>query len=220
MAEPAEPSGSPPALPPVRSDGRGVRLRQGIQEPRPECRDQGPSCLDDGLAGLVAGRLWPLRAAVHSHGVAQRGHVPHRRRPRRRRSRPAALRAAQQLAGQREPRQGAPAAVADQAEIRPEDLLGRPDDSRRQRRPRVDGLQDVRFRRRARGCLGARRGHLLGPRRQVAGGRALQRRPRSSESSRRRADGSDLRESGRAERQAGSARGGAGISARRSRAWR
>ena len=64
------------------------------------------------------------------------------------------------------------------------------------------------------------RGHLLGPRRQVAGGRALQRRPRSSESSRRRADGSDLRESGRAERQAGSARRGAGISARRSPAWR
>ena len=35
------------------------------------------------IAGLVAGRLWPLRAAFHSHGVAQRRHVPHRRRPRR-----------------------------------------------------------------------------------------------------------------------------------------
>ena len=53
--------------------------------------------------------------------------------------------------------------VADQAEIRPEDLLGRPDDSRGQRRPRIDGLQDVRFRRRARGRLGARRA-LLGSR--------------------------------------------------------
>ena len=42
--------------------------------------------------------------AVHSHGVAQRRHVPHRRRPRRRRSRPAAFRAAEQLARQREPR--------------------------------------------------------------------------------------------------------------------
>ena len=40
-----------------------------------------------------------------------------------------------------------------------------------------DGLQDLRFRRRPRRRLGARRGHLLGPRRQVAGGRALQRRP-------------------------------------------
>ena len=45
------------------------------------------------VAGLVAGRLRPLRAALHSHGVAQRGHVPHRRRPRRRRVRRAALRA-------------------------------------------------------------------------------------------------------------------------------
>jgi catalase-peroxidase len=76
----------------------------------------------------------------------------------------AALRAAQQLAGQREPRQGAPAAVADQAEIRPQDLLGRPDDSRRQRRARVDGLQDLRLRRRPRRCVGARR-TLLGSRR-------------------------------------------------------
>ena len=39
----------------------------------------------------------------------------------------AALRAAQQLARQRQPRQGAPAALADQAEVRPEDLVGRPD---------------------------------------------------------------------------------------------
>ena len=136
------------------------------------------ACVDDGLAGVVAGRLRPLRAAVHSHGVAQRRHVPHRRRPRRRRRRPAALRAAQQLAGQREPRQGAPAAVADQAEVRQQDLVGRPDDPRRQRRARVDGLQDLRFRRRARGCLGARRASTGVPR---ARGwrRALQRRPRA-----------------------------------------
>ena len=51
------------------------------------------------FAGLVAGRLRPLRGPVHSHGLAQRRHVPHRRRPRRRGSRPAAFRAAQQLAG-------------------------------------------------------------------------------------------------------------------------
>ena len=49
-----------------------------------------------------------------------------------------------------------------------EDFLGRPDDPRRQRRAGVDGLQDVRFRRRPRRCLGARRaflgsrGHWLG----------------------------------------------------------
>ena len=74
-----------------------------------------------------------------------------------------ALRAAQQLAGQRQPRQGAPAALAGQAEVRPEDLVGRPDDLRRQLRARVDGLQDVRLRRRPRGHLGARRDIYWGP---------------------------------------------------------
>ena len=157
VAEAAGRFGPPSELRPVRSDGQGVRLRQGVQDPRPQRRDQGPACLDDGLAGVVAGRLRPLRRTVHPPGVAQRGHLPHHRRPRRRRRRPAALRAAQLLAGQRQPRQGAPAAVADQAEVRPEDLLGRPDGSRRQRRARVDGLQDVRFRRRPRRRLGARR---------------------------------------------------------------
>ena len=39
---------------------------------------------DDDVAGLVAGRLRPLRAALHPHGVAQRRHLPHQRRPRRR----------------------------------------------------------------------------------------------------------------------------------------
>ena len=59
------------------------------------------------------------------------------------------------LAGQHQPRQGAPAAVADQAEVRQENLLGRPDGSRRQRRARIDGLQDVRLRRRPRRRVGA-----------------------------------------------------------------
>ena len=134
-------------------------------------------------------------------------------------SRPAALRAPQQLARQREPRQGAPAAVADQAEVRPEDLVGRPHDPRGQRRAGVDGLQDLRLRRRACGRLGAGRG-LLGLRGQVAGGQALLRRPGSRESARRRADGADLRQPARPERQSGSDRGGHGTSARRSRAWR
>ena len=177
MAESGEPESSAPAFSAFGSDGQGVQLRRRIQEPRPESRDQRSECLDDGLAGVVAGRLWPLRAAFHSYGVAQRGHVPHRRRPRRSWSRAAALCAAQQLAGQREPRQGAPVALADQAEVWPENLLGRPHDSCRQRRAGIDGLQDLRFRRRPRGRLGARRGHLLGARGQVAGRRALQGRP-------------------------------------------
>ena len=174
-----------------------------------ERRDQGPACLDDGLAGVVAGRLWPLRGTDDPPGVARRGNLPHHRRPRRRRRRPAALRAAQLLAGQREPRQGAPALVADQAEVRPENLLGRPDGPRRQRRARVDGLQDVRFRRRPRRRLGARRA-LLGPRGHVAGRRALQRRTPAFRAAGRGADGPDLRQSGRAERQCGPGRGGQG----------
>ena len=100
-----------------------------------------------------------IRMAWHSAG-----HVPHQRRPRRRRLRQAALRAPQQLAGQRQPRQGAPAALAGQAEVRPEDLVGRPDDLRRQLRARVDGLRDVRLRRRARGRVGARRRSTGAPR--------------------------------------------------------
>src|SRR5690349_163314 len=52
--------------------------------------------------------------------------------------------------------------VADQAEIRPQALLGGFVDPGRQRRPRIDGLQDVRLRRRAQGRLGGGRA-LLGP---------------------------------------------------------
>ena len=78
----------------------------------------------DDLAGLVAGRLRPLRPVHDPDGVAQRGHLPDQRRPRRRRGRPAALRPAQQLAGQRQPRQGPPPAVAGQEEVRPEASRG------------------------------------------------------------------------------------------------
>ena len=83
VAESAEPEDPATAFPPVQSDGPGARLSQGIQEPRLGCRDQGPTRLDDEVAGVVAGRLWPLWAAFHSDGVAQRRFVPHRRRPRR-----------------------------------------------------------------------------------------------------------------------------------------
>ena len=156
-----------------------------------------------------------IRMAWHS-----RRHLSRRRRPRRRLLRFAALRAAQFLAGQRQPRQGPPSAVADQEEIRPEDLLGRPDDPHRQRRAGIDGLQDLRLRRRPRGRLGAGDGHLLGSGRRVAGRRALQRRARSPRQSRRRADGPDLRQSGRPERQARPGQPPPATSARRSCAWR
>jgi catalase (peroxidase I) len=56
--------------------------------------------------------------------------------------------AAQQLARQRQPRQGAAPAVANQAEVRPQPVLGRPDGTHRQRRAGVHGLQDLRLCRR------------------------------------------------------------------------
>ena len=162
----------------------------------------------DHLAGLVARRLRPLRPVHDPHGLAQRRHLPHQRRPRRRRRRPAALRAAQQLARQRQPRQGPPPALAGQEEVRPGALLGRPDGPHRQRRARVDGLRDLRLRRRPRGRLGAGRGRLLGPGDRVARRRALQRRARARGAARRRPDGPDLRQPGGPERQPGPARGG------------
>ena len=206
VAESTESEGAPPELGVVRSHGRGVQICRGVQDARSRCREEGHRGGDDHVAGLVAGRLRPLRPAVHPDGVAQRRHLPHPRRPRRRRLRHAALRASQQLAGQREPRQGAPAALAGQAEVRPQALVGRPDDPRGQLRPRVDGARDVRLRRRARGRVGARGGHQLGTRDRVARRRALQRRPRACEPVRRRADGPDLRESRRAQRKSGSGR--------------
>ena len=117
-----------------------------------------------------------IRMAWHSAGTYRT-----RRRPRRRRRGPAALRAAQQLARQREPGQGAPAALADQAEVRPEDFLGRPDDPRRQRRAGNDGLQDLRFRRRSSRTSGSRiRTSTGAPRRSGWSGQALLRRTRRS----------------------------------------
>ena len=87
-------------------------------------------------------------------------------------------------------------------------LLGRPDGPHRQRRARVDGLRDLRLRRRPRGRLGAGRGRLLGPGDRVARRRALQRRARPRAAARRRPDGPDLRQPGGSERQPGPAQGG------------
>ena len=106
--------------------GEDFDYAEAFNTPRPRGREAGHRRGADHLAGLVAGRLRQLRPAHDPDGVAQRGHLPHQRRPRRRRRRPAALRPAQQLAGQRQPGQGPPAAVAGQEEVRPEALVGRP----------------------------------------------------------------------------------------------
>ena len=89
-----------------------------------------------------------------------------------------------------------------------------------QRRPRVDGLQDPRLRRRPRGHLGAGAGRLLGLRGPVARRPALLRRPGPREPARRRADGAHLRQPGGPERQPGSRSPRPGTSARPSPAWR
>ena len=204
-AQPEDPGQEPRRGQPAR---RGLQLRRGVQDPRPRRREAGHRGGADDLAGLVAGRLRQLRPAHDPDGLAQRGHLPHQRRPRRRRRRPAALRAAQQLAGQRQPGQGPPAAVAGQEEVRPEALLGRPHDPHRQRGPGVDGLQDLRLRRWPRRRLGARRGRLLGSRDHLARRRALHRRPGAGGPARRGPDGPHLRQPGRPERQPGPARRG------------
>ena len=208
MAEQAQPED--PRQEPRRgqSHGGGLQLRRGVQQPRPRRREAGHRGGADGLQALVACRLRQLRAAHDPDGVAQRRHLPDQRRPRRRRLRAAAVRPAEQLAGQRQPRQGAPPAVAGEEEVRQEPFVGRPDRAHRQRRAGDDGLRDVRFRRRPRGRLGAGRGRLLGPGDRVARRRALHRRPRARGPARRGADGPHLRQPGGPERHARPARRG------------
>ena len=206
MARPAQPEDPAQALVAVRPDGRRLRLHRGVREPGPRRGEERPHHADDHVPGLVAGGLRALRAAHDPDGLAQRGHLPHRGRPRRCRRRDAAVRPAEQLARQREPRQGAPAAVAGQAEVRPLDLVGRPHGAGRQRGAGVDGPADLRVRRRATRRLGARRGRLLGPGVHLARRRALHRRPRAREPAGRGADGPDLRQPGGPQRGAGPAR--------------
>ncbi len=200
VAEPAQLARAHGELAGFGPDGSRLRLRRGVQHRRPRRGQVGADGPDDRLAGLVAGRLRALRRSVRAHGVAQRRHLPHRRRPWRWGRRPAALRPVEQLAGQRQPGQGAPPAVADQAEVRRQPVVGRSDHPRRQLRDRVDGAQAVRLRRWPPGRVGGRR-HLLGPGGRVARRRALPRRPRAGEPARCGADGPDLRQPAGPERQ-------------------
>ena len=47
--------------------GDGLRLRGGVRGARPRGAEARPRRADDDVAGLVAGRLRPLRAALHPH---------------------------------------------------------------------------------------------------------------------------------------------------------
>ncbi len=66
VAEPAEPGHPAPALGRVQPDGPGLQLRRGVQEARSGRAEEGPLRADDRLAGLVAGRLGPLRRRCSS----------------------------------------------------------------------------------------------------------------------------------------------------------
>ena len=63
------PSGTPPLSDPM---GEAFDYAKEFKSLDLERRDQGPACPDDELAGVVAGRLRPLRRTVHPHGLAQR----------------------------------------------------------------------------------------------------------------------------------------------------
>ena len=93
VAESAEPSGAAPALDLSDPMGKEFDYAKEFKSLDLNAVIKDLHALDDRLSGLVAGRFWPLWRAVHSHGVAQRRHLPHRRWPRRRRSRAAAFRA-------------------------------------------------------------------------------------------------------------------------------
>ena len=78
------------------------------------------------------GHYGPL---VHPHGVAQRGHVPHRRRPGRRRQRRSSA-SRRSTAGPTTPTSTRPAGCSGRSSrSTAEDLVGRPDDLRGQRVP-------------------------------------------------------------------------------------
>src|SRR5262249_35867415 len=64
-AHPADPRDLAPDPAAVDPDGWGLRLRRGVREPRPRGREGGSPGALDRLAGVVAGRLRPLWAALH-----------------------------------------------------------------------------------------------------------------------------------------------------------
>jgi len=130
-----------------------IQLRRGVQ------RARSGGVKKDSAALMTTHRTGgrrtrSLRTLVHSHGVATAPAPTASVTAAARRQGPAALRAAQQLAGQRQPGQGASPALAT-SRVRPEDFWADLIILTATGRPGNDGFQDLRVRRRSRGRLGA-----------------------------------------------------------------
>ena len=109
----------------VRSHGQGFHHVEAFKKLR-LCRPEERPCrADDGQPGLVAGGFRATMAGpmIRMACASPRARTGYRRRARRRRRWPAAGRP-RFLGWQCEPRQGAPALVAHQTEIRLENLCG------------------------------------------------------------------------------------------------